>query len=178
MGTPGGRIGLPNVTSGGPQQKSIKEMSHEGKPRHLGQGQLQALDPKGLSPTKPTQKNQGTAEAKGQPQTPGIQPTSHLQKLRRAMGPRVLTLLPTPHGIPCLGLPLSQKVDLSFIAEDRVENDRQQQSADCQANQLPECFFGIVHGREAIGTTPAPRRTECAHIPWSHLPAPPQGSIQ
>ena len=130
VGTPGGRIGLPNVTSGGPQQEGIEEVRHEGKPRYLGQGQLQTLDPKSFAPTKPSQKNESTAEAKGQPQAPGIQPTGHFQKLRRAMGPSVLTLLPTPHGIPGLGLPLGQEVDLSLVAEDRVEDDRQQQSTD------------------------------------------------
>jgi hypothetical protein len=46
------------------------------------------------------------------------------------MGPRVLTLLPTPHGIPGFGLPLGQKVDLSLVAEDRVEDDSQKQSTD------------------------------------------------
>ena len=136
MGAPCGRIGLPNIPSGGSQQEGVEEMGHERKPGHLAQRQLQTLDPKGFPPTKPPQKNQGTAEAKGQPQAPGIQTLGRLQKLRRAMGPRVLTLLPTPHGIPSLGLALGQKVDLRLVAKDSVEYGRQKQSTNCQANQL------------------------------------------
>jgi hypothetical protein len=46
------------------------------------------------------------------------------------MRPRVLTLFPTPHRIPSLGLALGQEVDLRLVAKDRVEDHRQKQSTD------------------------------------------------